>query len=174
MKSTTFLAAALILALGLVSIDSRLTTATIPADSTQIKSVRVASLKENRDIAILADEAQGLDDKCTAPPLSSNPDENWKAEKTFQFTDRGTSYKLVYSWQLPDSTSLCLVSGKTAVPLVYKEGAYIDKVERVRVKLFNVSIHEGNGSNVPATKYQLDLGQPQNPRVKVLKRWIMK
>jgi hypothetical protein len=198
MKSTTFFASALILALALVSIDPIVTTATIPADSTHTKSVRIASLlalalakplpqqkplppqkrlpqqKENRNIAILADEAQGLDDKCTVAPLSSNPDENWKMEKTFQFTDRGTAYKLVYSWQLPDSTSLCLLDGKTATPVGYQQGWYIDKVVRVRAKLFDVQIHDGNGSNVPAIKYRIDFGQPQKPKVKILRKWTLK
>jgi hypothetical protein len=166
MKSTTFIASALILALSLVSIDPRVTTATIPTDSTYTTA--------NRDIATLADEAQGFDDKCTVLPLSSNPDENWKMEKTFQFTDRGTAYKLVYSWQLPDSTSLCLLDGKTATPVGYQQGWYIDKVVRVRAKLFDVQIHDGNGSNVPALKYRIDFSQPQKPKVKILKKWILK
>lgn len=174
MKNTTFIASALILALGLVSIDLSGTNATIPADLSQIKSDRVVSMKENRDIAILANESPGLDEKCIAPPLSSNPDDNWKMEKTFQFTDRGTAYKLVYSWALPDRTSLCLLDGKTATPVGYQPSWYIDKVVRVRAKLFDVQIHDGNGSNVPALKYRIDFGKPQQPKVRILRKWILK
>jgi hypothetical protein len=166
MKSTTFILSTLIVAQALFLIDARVITATIPNDYTQNKSPQ--------HIAILTAPGKGLNEQCQSVPPAQDPDENWNMEKTFDFVDRGKSYKLVYSWRLPDSTSLCLVEGKTAVPLIYKEGAYIDKVERVRVKLFNVQIHEGNGNNVPATKYQLNLSQPQNPKVKVLKRWIMK
>ncbi len=166
MKSTTFILSTLIVIQTLLAIDARVTTATIPNNFIQSQS--------SQYVATLANQPNGLNEECKSVPPAQDPDENWKMEKTFDFVDRGKSYKLVYSWQLPDSTSLCLVEGKTATPIVLKEGAYIDKVERVRVKLFNVQIHEGNGNNVPATKYQLDLGQPKNPKVKVLKRWIMK
>jgi hypothetical protein len=166
MKSTTFILSTLIVIQTLFAIDARGITPTIPNNSTQSKSPQ--------PVAILANQPNGLNEECKLLPAAQDPDENWKMEKTFDFSDRGKSYKLVYSWQLPDSTSLCLLEGKTATPIVLKQGAYIDKVERVRVKLFNVQIHEGNGSNVPATKYQLDLGQPKNPKVKVLRRWIMK
>jgi hypothetical protein len=166
MKSTTFILSTLMVIQGLFFIDARAITATIPLDSTHSKSPQ--------HIAILTTPGKGLNEQCQSVPPTQDPDDNWNMEKTFDFVDRNKSYKLVYSWQLPDSTSLCLLDGKTAVPLIYKQGAYIDKVERVRAKLFTVQIHEGNGNNVPATKYRLDLSQPQNPKVKVLKRWIMK
>ncbi len=166
MKSTTFILSTLIVAQTLFFIDARAITATIPNHSTHHKSPQ--------HIGILTTPGKGLNEQCQSVRPAQDPDENWNMEKTFDFSDRGKSYKLVYSWQLPDSTSLCLLEGKTVRPIIFKQGAYIDKVERVRVKLFNVQIHEGNGNNVPATKYQLNLGQPQQPKIKVLKRWILK
>ena len=166
MKRTTFILSTPIVAQALFFIDARVITATSSNDSAQGKSPQ--------HIAILTTPGKGLNEQCRSVAPAQDPDENWNMEKTFDFSDRGKSYKLVYSWQLPDSTSLCLLDGKSAVPLIYKQGAYIDKVERVRAKLFTVQIHEGNGNNVPATKYRLDLSQPQNPKVKVLKRWILK
>jgi hypothetical protein len=166
MKSTTFILSTLLVAQALFFMDARAITATIPNKSSQNGSPQ--------HVAILTAPGKGLNEQCQSTPPAQDPDENWNMEKTFDFVDRGKSYKLVYSWKLPDSTSLCLLGAKTAVPLIYKEGAYIDKVDRVRAKLFTVQIHEGNGNNVPATKYQLDLSQPKIPKVKVLKRWIMK
>jgi hypothetical protein len=166
MKSTTFILSTLLVAQALFFIDARAITATIP-NSTHDRAPQ--------HVATLAGAANGLNEECKSVPPDQDPDENWNMEKTFDFSDRGKSYRLVYSWKLPESTSLCLIEGKTATPIIFKQGAYyIDKVERVRVKLFNVQIHEGNGNNVPATKYQLNLGQPQNPKLKVLKRWILK
>jgi hypothetical protein len=166
MKSTTFILSTLLVAQALFFMDARGITATTPNNYTHSQS--------SQQVAILASQPSGLNEECKSLPPAQDPDENWNMEKTFDFSDRGKSYKLVYSWKLPDSTSLCLLEGKTARPIVLKEGAYIDKVERVRVKLFNVQIHEGNGNNVPATKYQLNLGQPQQPKIKVLKRWVLK
>ncbi len=168
MKSTTFILSTLIVIQTLLAIDTRVTTATISTNSTQRKS--------QQPVTTLANKPNGRNDACKSVPPDQAPEQNWEMKKTFDFVDRGKSYKLVYSAHI-DSTSLCLVEGKIATPIVFKKDVYsyvVSKVERVGAKLFTVQIHEGNGPDAPNTKYQLDLGQPQNPKIKVLKRWIMK
>lgn len=164
MKSTTFILSTLIVIQTLLAIDTRVTTATISTNSTQSKS--------HQPVATLANKPNGLTEDCKSLPPVQDSEQNWEMKKTFDFVDRGKSYKLVHSWFV-DSSSLCLVEGKTATPIVFKKDVYsyfVSKVERVGAKLFTVQIHEGNGPDAPHTKYQLDLGQPKNPKIKVLKR----
>jgi hypothetical protein len=163
---TNFIISTLILSQCLFAINARSIDRKGTIDSNQSKLPQ--------HIAILSGEVNGLNEECKSVPLSQDTDENWKMENKFKFTDRGRAYELVYSWKLPDSTSLCLLTGTSATPMFSKPGAYIDRVDRVRGKIFTFQIHEGNGNKVPATKYRLDLSQPQNPKLKVLKRWIMK
>jgi hypothetical protein len=120
--------------------------------------------------AILAAEFTGLNDRCQPAPTAP---EEWTIRQTFNFTDRGKAYQLVHSATLDGGGSLCLLEGKSARLVGYKSGWYLDRVDRVSAKVFNVQIHDGNGNNTPTIKYRLNLTQPQNPQVKVLKQWIM-
>jgi hypothetical protein len=119
----------------------------------------------------IAARFDGLNDNCQLAP--KDPAE-WVQRQSFKFVERGKSYKLIHSATLDGSGSLCLVSGKSAKPVGYKPDWYLDRVERVSDRVFNVQIHDGNGNNAPTIKYRLDLTQPQNPQVKVLKQWVMK
>lgn len=119
----------------------------------------------------LAEPSNGLNDNCQ---LASKDPAGWVQRRSFNFVARGKSYKLIHSATIDGSGSLCLVSGKSAKPVGYKPNWYLDKVDRVSDRVFNVQIHDGNGNNAPTIKYRLDLTQPQNPQVKVLKQWVMK
>ncbi|PSB41043.1 hypothetical protein [Chamaesiphon polymorphus] len=119
---------------------------------------------------VLASEFNGLNDRCQPAPTAP---EQWTIRQTFNFTDRGKSYKLVYSSTNDGSGSLCLLQGTSAKSVSYKPNWYLDRVERGSAKVFNVQIHDGNGNSSPTIKYRLNLTQPQNPQFTVLKQWIM-
>jgi hypothetical protein len=111
----------------------------------------------------------GFDDNCKA--ASTN---EWSVEKNFRFSDRGKAYQLVFSRTTDGSGSLCLVQGGSGKPvgLKYWQSEYIDQVERVSAKVFTFQIHQGNGNNSPTAKYRLNLSQPQNPQITLLKKWV--
>lgn len=119
----------------------------------------------------LASQFNGLDDRCQSAPTAP---EAWKISQIFRFVDRGKSYQLIHSAAIDGSGSLCLVWGKSVRAVGYNQAWYLDRVDRVSDRVFNVEIHDGNGNNTPTIKYRLDLTQPQNPQVKVLKKWITK
>jgi hypothetical protein len=114
----------------------------------------------------------GLDEKCKSAPTS--PDQ-WTIDKTFPFADQGKNYKLVLSRTIDGSGSICLTQGKSSRPigLKYWESEFIDGVDRVSAKVFTFQVHEGNGSPTPTKKYRLNLAQPQNPQITLLKSWII-
>jgi hypothetical protein len=120
-------------------------------------------------LASSAAAATAFDDSC----LANNGGE-WSVEKSFSFSDRGTSYQLVFSRTNDGTGSLCLAKGKTGkkVALQYWNGEYIDRLDRVSTKVFTFQVHQGNGNNSPTAKYRLNLTQPQNPQVSLMKKWI--
>jgi hypothetical protein len=114
----------------------------------------------------------GLDQNCKPAPTA---DEEWTIEKTFQFSDQGKNYKLVLSKTIDGSGSICLLQGKSSRPmgLKYWESEFIDGVDQLSSKIFTFQIHEGNGNPTPTKKYRLNLTQPQNPKITLLKKWII-
>jgi hypothetical protein len=119
---------------------------------------------------VLASKFNGLNERCQPAPTAP---EEWQIRQTFNFVDRGKTYQLVHSGTLDGGGSLCLLQGKSALPVGYKSSWYLDRVDRVSNKVFNVQIHDGNGNKTPTIKYRLNLTQPQKPQVQVLKKWIM-
>jgi hypothetical protein len=114
----------------------------------------------------------GLDEKCKPAPTA--PDE-WTIEKTFPFADQGKNYKLVLSRTIDGSGSICLTQGKSSRPigLRYWESEFIDGVDRVSAKVFTFQVHEGNGNPTPTKKYRLNLSNPQQPQISLLKSWVI-
>ncbi len=114
----------------------------------------------------------GLDQSCKPAPTG---DEEWTIEKTFQFSEQGKNYKLILSKMIDGSGSICLLQGKFSKPigLKYWESEFIDGVDRVSAKVFTFQVHEGNGTPTPTKKYRLNLTQPQNPQITLLKKWII-
>jgi hypothetical protein len=123
-------------------------------------------------IAVAQKKFNGLDPNCKPAPTVA---EEWTMEKTFQFADRGKNYKLVLSKTLDGSGSICLLQGKSSKPigLKYWDSEFIDGVDRVSAKVFTFQVHEGNGSPTPTKKYRMNLTQPQNPQIVLLKKWII-
>jgi hypothetical protein len=116
-----------------------------------------------------ANKFNGLNENCQPAPTSL---EEWTVRQTFRFTNRGKSYRLVWSSTIDGGGSLCSIGGKSPQPVGYNRGWYLDRVARISDRVFVVKIHDGNGNNTPAIKYRLDLSQPENPQTKILKRWI--
>jgi hypothetical protein len=123
-------------------------------------------------VALAQQKFNGLDQNCKPAPTAA---EEWTIEKTFQFSDQGKNYKLVLSKTIDGSGSICLLQGKSSRPvgLKYWESEFIDGVDRISAKVFTFQIHEGNGNPTPTKKYRLNLTQPQNPKISLLKKWII-
>jgi hypothetical protein len=120
-------------------------------------------------LASIAAAATAFDDSCE--PVSGN---DWNVEKNFSFSDQGKSYQLVFSRTNDGSGSICLVRGKSGkqVASKYWKSEFLDRVDRVSSKIFTFQVHQGNGNNSPTAKYRLNLTQPQNPQVTLMKKWI--
>jgi hypothetical protein len=73
------------------------------------------------------------------------------------------------------SGSICLTQSKSSRPigLKYWESEFIDRVDRVSAKVFTFQVHEGNGSPTPTKKYRLNLSNPQQPQISLLKSWVI-
>jgi hypothetical protein len=114
----------------------------------------------------------GLDGKCKPAPTA--PDE-WTINKAFTFADQGKNYKLVLSRTIDGSGSICLTQGKSSRPigLKYWESEFIDGVDRVSAKVFTFQVHEGNGNPTPTKKYRLNLSNPKQPQISLLKSWVI-
>jgi hypothetical protein len=115
----------------------------------------------------------GLNEKCQLQPIRGEQTE-WQIRRRYQFRARGQSYTLVFSAAQDGSGSLCLSHGNTFRPIAtpYWDVAYIDRVDRVQESIFTFQIHQGNGDNVPVKKYRLDLSNPRQPKIKLIKQWI--
>lgn len=114
--------------------------------------------------------AEGLGEQCPPNPSASD---GWKIEKTYQFTHQGKAHKLIW-WRSTDAGGyFCLVQGKTTklVADKYLGDYYVDRIDRLSPQLFTFQTHDGNGTNVPFKKYRLDLSNPQQPKVTLLKQW---
>jgi hypothetical protein len=113
----------------------------------------------------------GLDGACKPAPSS----DEWTIVKTFSFADQGKNYKLVLSRTIDGSGSICLTQGKSSRPIgsKYWESEFIDRVDRVSAKVFTFQVHEGNGSPTPTKKYRLNLSNPQQPQISLLKSWVV-
>jgi hypothetical protein len=123
-------------------------------------------------LSVSAQNKYGLDGECK--PVSAASD-GWTIDKTFPFTDQGKNYKLVLSRTIDGSGSICLTQGKSNRPigLKYWESEFIDRVDRVSAKVFTFQVHEGNGSPTPTKKYRLNLSNPQQPQISLLKSWVI-
>lgn len=118
-------------------------------------------------------EVSRLNDKCQVQPARDNQ-EGWATRRSYQFLAQGQSYKLIYSAAQDGTGALCLSQGNTFQPLAtkYWYGEYIDRLDRVQGSIFTFQVHQGNGNNVPVKKYRLDLSNPRQPKVKLLKQWM--
>jgi hypothetical protein len=110
----------------------------------------------------------GLDANCRP-----NSPEEWKLEKTYQFSHQGKSYRLIWSRTQDASGSFCLAQGKNVQPIAakYLGDYYVDRLDRLSAQVFTFQVHDGNGNNVPVRKYRLDLSNPQRSKVTLLRQW---
>ena len=94
----------------------------------------------------------------------------WRVTEQFAFTAGGKSYLLSPAHYEDGSVQLCWSGAnfQHAKLVAAREfhGAYINRVVKVGKALFQVTIQEGNDCNVPISHYQLDLSQPDAPKVK--------
>jgi hypothetical protein len=112
-------------------------------------------------------------DPCRPDPDPNSP-EGLRLEKTYQFNHQGKSYRLIWLRSYADGTgSFCLAQGKTMKPIVdkYIGDSAVDRLDRLSAQVFTFQVHDGNGNNVPHMKYRLDLSNPQQPKVTLLKKW---
>jgi hypothetical protein len=117
----------------------------------------------------LPSHAQAFDENCRP-----NSSEEWSLKKTYEFTYQGKAYKLIWSQMSPyGDGSFCLAQGKTIQPIAtkYINTYAVDRLDRLSPQVFTFQVHDGNGTNVPVRKYRLDLSNPQQPKVKLLKQW---
>jgi hypothetical protein len=101
------------------------------------------------------------------------PSEVWELRKTYRFNHQGKSYRLIWFGSGDGSGSLCLAQGNTAQPIVdkYTGDSLVTGLDRLSAQVFTFQVHDGNGNNVPARKYRLDLSNPRQPKVTLLKQW---
>jgi hypothetical protein len=114
--------------------------------------------------------ASGFDENCR-----SNVDD-WRTVKKYPFSVRGKSYTLIYSAFVDGSGSLCLARPRSIKPIAakYWSREFIDRLDRVSPKVFTFQVHQGNGTPSPTFKYRLDLNHPEQPQVRLIKKWVVK
>jgi hypothetical protein len=72
--------------------------------------------------------------------------------------------------------SVDLASSRSLKPIAVKYWSreFIDRLDRVSSKVFTFQVHQGNGTPSPTFKYRLDLNNPDQPRVTLMKKWVVK
>jgi hypothetical protein len=117
----------------------------------------------------LAQTSGGFDSNCR--PASQ---EDWPVKQTYNFSHQGKSYKLIWSQSVDGTGFFCLAQGNSARPIADKftGDSFVDRLDRVSAKVFTFQIHDGNGNNAPYKKYRLNLENPQQPKITLIKKWV--
>jgi hypothetical protein len=119
-----------------------------------------------------AETFNGLDRNCCLIALSQEDGRTIK--KAYSFSHQGKSYKLVLYQDGTGTGNLSLEQGKSKRSIAnnFTDPGFIYQLNRVSAKVFTFQVREGNGDNVPVKKYRLNLENPQQPKVTLIKKWV--
>ena len=111
--------------------------------------------------------------------LTSNQQSTFKLVFNDTFTTNSRVYRFYVGQYMDGAGVFCIAnkdfSNASRLAISSIQGQFFSDIKRMNGKpVYKFNIRDGNGMNVPVTRYRLQLRNPRSPQIKAIDRWIDK